>query len=153
MYCPRYELKREEQRRLSCPPFSIYSQLPGSYFCSSSHSTDLQQIGHIQPSTPTPNFRTLIQFALNNYAMPANMGEQAWSISLWDCFNPSELCCKACCVPCVAYGKTQHRMGHNGNLEGYSSCNSSVRPLCESGERSMNISVLTCPACDQCVAF
>ncbi|OAL49275.1 PLAC8-domain-containing protein [Pyrenochaeta sp. DS3sAY3a] len=48
-----------------------------------------------------------------------------WSSSLWGCFSPPDLCCITCCVPCVTFGKTYHRMEHNGDMSTYEPVNTS----------------------------
>lgn len=44
-----------------------------------------------------------------------------------DCCSPGGLCLMTTCLPCITYGKIQHRMEH-GNLDDYSCCNGSVSP-------------------------
>ena len=51
---------------------------------------------------------------------------QPWHAGLFDCFNPIDLCLISCCVPCVTFGKTHHRVHKNGSLEGYEPINTSV---------------------------
>lgn len=51
---------------------------------------------------------------------------QPWVTSLFGCFSPFSTCLVGCCVPCVTYGKTRHRVRNNGDLGGYSCCNGSV---------------------------
>ncbi|KAL6887415.1 PLAC8 domain-containing protein [Trichoderma longibrachiatum] len=50
--------------------------------------------------------------------------ESTWTQGLFDCCSPAGLCCLTCFLPCVTYGKAQHRMKH-GSLDNYSCCNAS----------------------------
>ncbi|PYH81059.1 PLAC8-domain-containing protein [Aspergillus uvarum CBS 121591] len=45
-----------------------------------------------------------------------------WNYSLFDCCSPASLCLTSCCLPCLAFGKTQARV-QDPKLEGYSSVN------------------------------
>ncbi|CAG7921791.1 unnamed protein product [Penicillium olsonii] len=47
-----------------------------------------------------------------------------WNYSLFDCCSPGTLCLMACCLPCLAYGKTQARV-QDPSLRGFSYVNSS----------------------------
>lgn len=51
---------------------------------------------------------------------------QPWQNSFFGCFSPISLCAITCCVPCVTFGKTHHRLQKNKNLEGYEPVNTSV---------------------------
>ena len=51
---------------------------------------------------------------------------QSWMSSLFACFMPIDTCLVTCCVPCVTFGKTHHRLRKDPNLEGYSPINTSV---------------------------
>lgn len=51
---------------------------------------------------------------------------QPWLSSLFGCFMPIDTCLVTCCVPCVTFGKTHHRMRNGGNLGEYSPVNTSV---------------------------
>jgi hypothetical protein len=53
-------------------------------------------------------------------------GAGKWSTHLFDCFSPIDTCLITCCVPCVTFGKTHHRVHKNGKLEGYEPVNTSV---------------------------
>lgn len=57
----------------------------------------------------------------------SGQGAQSWFNSFWSCFNPVDTCLITCCVPCFTFGKTHHRLQHQGNLEGYEAINTSVR--------------------------
>ncbi|KEZ42517.1 hypothetical protein SAPIO_CDS5735 [Scedosporium apiospermum] len=50
-------------------------------------------------------------------------GSKSWFAGLFDCFNPIDSCLITCCLPCVTFGKTHHRMRKNANLEGYEPIN------------------------------
>lgn len=51
---------------------------------------------------------------------------QSWFAGFFDCFNPIDSCLVTCCVPCVTFGKTFHRMHHDSELQGYEPVNTSV---------------------------
>ncbi|CAI6341824.1 unnamed protein product [Periconia digitata] len=53
-----------------------------------------------------------------------------WSHSLLGCLTPPKLCCLSLCVPCVPFGRTQHRLRHNGDMATYNVCNSSCCLFC-----------------------
>ncbi|KAL2760960.1 hypothetical protein ACRALDRAFT_1073412 [Sodiomyces alcalophilus JCM 7366] len=55
---------------------------------------------------------------------------QSWSNSLFACFNPVDLCLVSCCLPCVTFGKTYHRLNRDPNLEGYQPVNTSCLMFC-----------------------
>ncbi|KAK0385800.1 hypothetical protein NLU13_6977 [Sarocladium strictum] len=61
---------------------------------------------------------------------PSRNDGQNWVTSLWSCCSPVGLCCMTCWLPCITYGKTDHRLRNNGNLEGYSCCNSACMIFC-----------------------
>ncbi|KAK1705626.1 hypothetical protein CaCOL14_007256 [Colletotrichum acutatum] len=48
-----------------------------------------------------------------------------WHNSFFSCFSPIDLCAITCCVPCVTFGKTHHRLRKNGSLQGYEPINTS----------------------------
>ncbi|CAG1985159.1 unnamed protein product [Fusarium graminearum] len=50
---------------------------------------------------------------------------QPWQNSFFGCFSPISICAITCCVPCVTFGKTHHRLQKNKNLEGYEPVNTS----------------------------
>ncbi|KAM3069153.1 hypothetical protein ACMFMG_012206 [Clarireedia jacksonii] len=50
------------------------------------------------------------------------IAHSSWLNDIWDCFQPVELCLKSCCIPCVVYGKAQHRL-QNPTLAGYQTIN------------------------------
>lgn len=50
---------------------------------------------------------------------------QPWQNSFFGCFSPISLCAITCCVPCVTFGKTHHRLQKNNNLDGYEPVNTS----------------------------
>ncbi|KAG8676385.1 hypothetical protein FPOAC1_002388 [Fusarium poae] len=50
---------------------------------------------------------------------------QPWQNSFFGCFSPISLCAITCCVPCVTFGKTHHRLQKNSNLQGYEPVNTS----------------------------
>lgn len=52
---------------------------------------------------------------------------QSWFSGFFDCFNPIDTCLITCCVPCVTFGKTHHRLRKDANLQGYEPINTSVR--------------------------
>ena len=51
---------------------------------------------------------------------------QPWYASLFGCFTPIDTCLVSWCLPCVTFGKTHHRLRHNGSLEGYQPVNTTV---------------------------
>lgn len=51
---------------------------------------------------------------------------QPWHNAFFGCFAPIDTCLITCCVPCVTFGKTHHRLRKNGNLDGYEPINTSV---------------------------
>ncbi|OAQ96372.1 hypothetical protein LLEC1_01857 [Akanthomyces lecanii] len=57
-------------------------------------------------------------------------GAQSWFAGFFDCFNPIDSCLITCCLPCVTFGKVQHRMQHSVELEGYEPVNTSCLLLC-----------------------
>jgi PLAC8 family protein len=56
-------------------------------------------------------------------------GAEGWKNSFFACFNPISLCAVTCCLPCITFGKTHHRLRRDPNLEGYQPVNTSVRPM------------------------
>jgi Cys-rich protein (TIGR01571 family) len=40
---------------------------------------------------------------------------QPWHSGFWDCFSPVDVCLLTCFAPCVAFGKTHHRL-RNGSV-------------------------------------
>ncbi|KAK1836780.1 DUF614 domain-containing protein [Podospora conica] len=66
----------------------------------------------------------------SNAPEPSSRG---WMTSFFGCFSPFSTCLVTCCVPCVTYGKTRHRLRNNGDLAGYSCCNSGCLLLCAAG--------------------
>jgi len=65
-----------------------------------------------------------------NQKSPPNA--QPWYNSLFACFSPIDLCLITCCIPCVTFGKTHHRLRKNGSLEGYEPINTSCLLFCGS---------------------
>ncbi|ROT42036.1 PLAC8-domain-containing protein [Sodiomyces alkalinus F11] len=57
---------------------------------------------------------------------------QSWNNSLFACFNPIDLCLVSCCLPCVTFGKTHHRLNRDANLDGYEPVNTSCLLFCAS---------------------
>jgi hypothetical protein len=73
---------------------------------------------------------------------PAEMDARPWSESFFGCFSPIDTCtlfCTrtlrrkltnlgaiTCCVPCITFGKTHHRVRKHGQMEGYNCVNASV---------------------------
>lgn len=53
-------------------------------------------------------------------------GAQSWFAGFFDCINPVDTCLITCCVPCVTFGKTHHRMHKDSGLKGYEPVNTSV---------------------------
>lgn len=68
-----------------------------------------------------------------NSSSPA--GAQSWAAGFFDCFNPIDTCLVTCCLPCVTFGKAQHRMHRSGELEGYEPVNTSVSKKKMDGQR------------------
>ncbi|KAL2207925.1 PLAC8 family protein [Sarocladium strictum] len=62
----------------------------------------------------------------------SNEGAQSWFSSFFSCFSPVDTCLITCCVPCVTFGKTHHRLRKNGNLDGYEPINTSCLLFCGS---------------------
>jgi len=58
-----------------------------------------------------------------NAVSPA--GAQKWNSGFFEFWNPIETCALTCCLPCVTFGKTHHRIRKNANLEGYEPINTS----------------------------
>ncbi|KYK62079.1 hypothetical protein DCS_03224 [Drechmeria coniospora] len=48
-----------------------------------------------------------------------------WHAGFFECFKPIDLCLISCCLPCVTFGKTHHRLRKNGDLVGYEPINTS----------------------------
>ncbi|RMZ89146.1 hypothetical protein DV736_g3620, partial [Chaetothyriales sp. CBS 134916] len=48
-----------------------------------------------------------------------------WSEGFFSCFNPIDTCAITCCLPCVTFGKTHHRIRKDSNLQGYNFVNAS----------------------------
>lgn len=48
-----------------------------------------------------------------------------WNNGFWACLTPPALCGITCCFPCVTFGKTYHRIKHNGDMTGYEPINTS----------------------------
>jgi Cys-rich protein (TIGR01571 family) len=48
-----------------------------------------------------------------------------WNNSFFGCCSPASLCCLTCCLPCVTFGKTHHRLHKNGDMQGYEPINTS----------------------------
>ncbi|KAF8474618.1 PLAC8 family-domain-containing protein [Kalaharituber pfeilii] len=71
----------------------------------------------VAPQTPlmNPNGPPVSEKAIN--------GE--WETGFCSCFSPIGTCCLGAWCPCILYGRTHHRLEHNGSLDGYSCCNSS----------------------------
>ncbi|PYH66920.1 PLAC8 family protein [Aspergillus vadensis CBS 113365] len=46
----------------------------------------------------------------------------SWNYSLFDCCSPGTLCLTSCCLPCLAFGKTQSRL-RDPTLQSYESIN------------------------------
>ncbi|KAF2683450.1 PLAC8-domain-containing protein [Lentithecium fluviatile CBS 122367] len=61
-----------------------------------------------------------------------------WSNGFWGCFSPPSLCCLTCCVPCVTFGKTHHRLRKNGDMQGYEPINTSCLLFCASSYFGVN---------------
>ncbi|KAF1966054.1 hypothetical protein BU23DRAFT_487819 [Bimuria novae-zelandiae CBS 107.79] len=49
--------------------------------------------------------------------------KQDWHHSALSCCSPISICCLGWLCPCMLYGRTRHRLKHNGNVGGFSSCN------------------------------
>ncbi|KAK5993088.1 Protein PLANT CADMIUM RESISTANCE 4 [Cladobotryum mycophilum] len=59
-------------------------------------------------------------------------GANGWSTSLFGCFSPVDTCLITCCVPCVTFGKTHHRVNKSGDMDGYEPVNTSCLLFCGS---------------------
>ncbi|KAF2262521.1 hypothetical protein CC78DRAFT_582463 [Lojkania enalia] len=55
-------------------------------------------------------------------------GEEEWRYALCDCFEDMRICRQVCYCPCFTFGKLAWRVQHDGDMEGYESCNQSVIP-------------------------
>ncbi|KHN97483.1 PLAC8 family protein [Metarhizium album ARSEF 1941] len=55
---------------------------------------------------------------------------QPWSAGFFDCFHPIDTCFVTCCLPCVAFGKTRHRLRNSGSLDEYGAINTSCLLYC-----------------------
>ncbi|KAF1998021.1 hypothetical protein P154DRAFT_440066 [Amniculicola lignicola CBS 123094] len=64
---------------------------------------------------------------LNNkkWSSASPVDAREYKNSFWGCFSPPDLCCITCCLPCVTFGKTHHRLRKNANMEGYETVNTS----------------------------
>ncbi|KAF2439427.1 PLAC8-domain-containing protein [Karstenula rhodostoma CBS 690.94] len=56
--------------------------------------------------------------------------KQDWHHSGSGCCSPMGTCCLSWWCPCMQYGKTRHRSKNDGNMQGYSCCNSSCMAFC-----------------------
>lgn len=56
-----------------------------------------------------------------------------WMTSFFGCFNPIDTCAITCCVPCLTFGKTHHRITRNGDMTSYEPVNTSCLLLWASG--------------------
>ncbi|KAF2015972.1 hypothetical protein BU24DRAFT_189240 [Aaosphaeria arxii CBS 175.79] len=72
-------------------------------------------------------WQTRAKTALNNQAWNSASpeGSQPWLNSIWGCITPPSTCLVTCCCPCITFGKTHHRLRHNGDMAGYSPVNTS----------------------------
>jgi len=71
------------------------------------------------------SWKTKINGSLANGKLNSKTTGNPRSASLWGCCSPVDLCCITCCVPCVTFGKTYHRMEHNGDMSTYEPVNTS----------------------------
>ncbi|RMZ85366.1 hypothetical protein DV737_g805, partial [Chaetothyriales sp. CBS 132003] len=55
----------------------------------------------------------------------ATADARPWSEGFFACFNPIDTCAITCCLPCVTFGKTHHRIRKDSNLHGYNFVNAS----------------------------
>jgi len=46
-----------------------------------------------------------------------------WKTDFFGCFDPIDTCLITCCVPCVTFGKTHHRLRKDPQLKDYSPIN------------------------------
>ncbi|KAF2267173.1 hypothetical protein CC78DRAFT_530976 [Lojkania enalia] len=53
----------------------------------------------------------------------AGIQEQDWHHKGSHCCTPLEICCLVWWCPCIAYGRTHHRIKNDNNMQGYSCCN------------------------------
>ncbi|KAF2657327.1 PLAC8-domain-containing protein [Lophiostoma macrostomum CBS 122681] len=68
-------------------------------------------------------FNTAVNTKAWSNASPADA--KPWSSGLFGCFSPPDLCLLTCCLPCVTFGKTHHRLRKNGDMQGYEPINTS----------------------------
>ncbi|CAO2649166.1 Nn.00g101150.m01.CDS01 [Neocucurbitaria sp. VM-36] len=71
------------------------------------------------------NWKLKLNRSLQDGKISSKTAGKPWSASLWACFSPPDLCCITCCVPCVTFGKTYHRLEHNGDMTTYEPINTS----------------------------
>lgn len=77
-------------------------------------------IDQAEVNTWKGRFNKALQTKEWNQASPASA--RPWSNGFFSCFSPPDLCLTTCCVPCVTFGKTTHRLRH-GNMDTYEPVN------------------------------
>ncbi|KAH8726213.1 PLAC8 family-domain-containing protein [Phaeosphaeriaceae sp. PMI808] len=80
--------------------------------------------GHID-SNVVNSWKAKINASLNSTKIQSKTTGKPWSTSLWGCFAPIDLCAITCCLPCVTFGKTHHRLENNGDMTTYEPINTS----------------------------
>jgi len=66
-----------------------------------------------------------VNSSLNGEKLHSKTTGKAWTNGLFGCFSPIDLCALTCCLPCVTFGKTHHRLEHNGDMTHYEPINTS----------------------------
>lgn len=61
---------------------------------------------------------------------PTGPDAQPWYHGFFSCFTPVDTCLITCCVPCVTFGKTHHRLRKDPNLVGYNPVNATCLGFC-----------------------
>ncbi|KAJ9628313.1 hypothetical protein H2204_009288 [Knufia peltigerae] len=56
---------------------------------------------------------------------PSAPDARPWAESFFGCFMPIDTCLITCCVPCITFGKTHHRVRKHGDMESYNCVNAS----------------------------
>lgn len=86
-----------------------------------------QPQGGIIDQNDVAHWKNRVNTALKDKAWNSASPPQArpWTNSLWACFSPPDLCCISCCLPCVTFGKTFHRLHKSADMAGYEPVNTS----------------------------
>ncbi|KAI1619188.1 PLAC8 family-domain-containing protein [Exophiala viscosa] len=56
---------------------------------------------------------------------PAAPDAHPWAESFFGCFMPVDTCLVTCCMPCITFGKTHHRVHKDRNMKSYYCVNAS----------------------------